>query len=70
MTHLALTTDEPTVVIAVAVPVRLLPQLVAMFAAAATPAAKPCVETTADEPAGPGIVKASPANVVPLRRTA
>lgn len=68
MTHLALTTDEPA--IGIIVPIRLLPQLVALLAAAVTPASKPCVETTADEPTGPGIVKASPSNVVPLRKVA
>lgn len=68
MTHLALTTTEP--VVAIVVPVRLLPQLVAILAAAADAGSqKPCVETTAEEaPAGPGIVKAHPQNVVPLRR--
>lgn len=74
MTHLALTTDEPA--IGIIVPMRLLPQLVALLAAAADAGScKPCVETTAadEAPTGPGIVKASPsnpANVVPLRRTA
>lgn len=65
MTHLALTTDEPA--IGIIVPIRLLPQLVALLAAAVTPAPeKPCVETTAEDATGPGIVKA--ANVVPLRK--
>lgn len=60
MTHLALSTTEP--VVTITVPVRLLPQLVALLAAAVTPAAKPCVETTA-EPAPesrPGIAKVLP----------
>lgn len=72
MTKLVLETDEPTIAIHVAIPVRLLPQLVAILAAAATPAAQPCVyETTAEEaPTHPGVVKAAPANVVALRRIA
>lgn len=61
MTHLALSTTEP--VVTITVPVRLLPQLVALIAAAVTPAApKPCVETTA-EPAPesrPGLAKVLP----------
>jgi hypothetical protein len=67
VTHLALTSDEPTV--AIVVPVRFLPQLVAILAAAATPAAKPCVQTTG-EPAGPGVAEALPANVrqLPARK--
>ena len=65
MTHLALTTDEPA--IGIIVPIRLLPQLVALLAAAADAGSpKPCVETTAEE-VGPGLVKA-PSNVVPLRK--
>lgn len=60
--------DEPVVTVTITVPVRALPQLVAIVAAAATPADKPCVQTTAEEPAGPGVVKASPSNIVPLRR--
>lgn len=69
MTHLALTTTEPTV--AILVPVRLLPQLVAVLAAAVDAgSSKPCVETTG-EPAPesrPGLAKALPSNVIDLRR--
>lgn len=70
MTKVALISDEPAV--AIVVPVRLLPQLMAFLAVAATPAEKPCVETTAEEePAkGPGVARALPVNVVPLRKAA
>jgi hypothetical protein len=69
VTHLALSTNEP--VVTITVPVRLLPQLMAMFAVAATPASsKPCVETTAEEAQSPGVAKALPDNVrqLPARK--
>lgn len=57
MTHLS--TDEAC--IGIVIPVRLLPQLMALLAVAATPAApKPCVETTAVEPVRPGVAKVLP----------
>jgi hypothetical protein len=64
VTHLALSTTEP--VVTITVPVRLLPQLVALIAAAVTPAAKPCVETTC-EPAPES--RPALAKVQPLVRT-
>jgi hypothetical protein len=66
-TKIALTSNEPHVHIMV--PVRFLPQLVAMIAAAANAGPQPCVETTA-EPVGPGVAKALPSNVrqLPARK--
>jgi hypothetical protein len=60
VTHLALSTNEP--VVTITVPVRLLPQLVAILAAAVTPASKPCVETTGEAVAEsrPGLAKVLP----------
>lgn len=50
MTHLALSTTEP--VVTITVPVRLLPQLVALFAAAVDAGSKkPSVVDTTAEPA-------------------
>jgi hypothetical protein len=61
---IAISSNEP--VVGIIVPVRLLPQLVAILAAAADAGSKPCVETTG-EPSGPGIVNVRP-NVIPLRK--
>jgi hypothetical protein len=64
VTKFVLSSNEPAV--AILVPIRLLPRLMALFAVAATPSAKqPRVyETTAEEPAGPGVAK-----VLPITRT-
>lgn len=57
MTHIS--TDEAC--IGIVIPVRLLPQLMALLAVATDAGQKkPCVETTAVEPRGPGISKTVP----------
>jgi hypothetical protein len=72
MTQLALCTDEPAV--AIVVPVRLLPQLVAILAAAANAApTRADVETSGEsvpQPQRPGITKVHPraATIVPFRK--
>lgn len=75
MTQVTVHTDEPTATVTITVPVRLLPQLVATFAAAATPPDKACVQTTGEEAPpsrpGPGLTKARPPSagkIVLLRR--
>jgi hypothetical protein len=69
VSKIAVTSDEPCVHLLV--PIRLVPQLVALLAAAANAGSKPCVETTvADEPIGPGVARALPSNVhqLPARK--
>lgn len=66
MTRIAISSNEP--VVAIVVPTRLLPQLVAFLAAAANAGSgEPCVETTAAEPtpSRPGLAKTLPP--APLR---
>lgn len=61
MTHLAISTTES--VVTITVPVRLLPQLVALLAAAAdADSSKSCVVDTTAEPAPtrPGLAKVMP----------
>jgi hypothetical protein len=59
VSKIALFSDEP--IVTITVPVRVLPQLMALLAVAATPAAqRPEVETTAAETASPRLRKTLP----------
>lgn len=77
MTKLVLETNEPIVSLTLSIPVRALPQLMALLAVAGTPV-QPSVETTGEtapeseaaRPSRPPLAKCSNVHALPARRTA